>query len=46
MGLPEPDDLGQSSDVAGSFVEFAYPKDDGVREDFFLVVDAAWLSMG
>ena len=46
LGLPESDDLGQSSDAAGSFVEFAYPKDDGVREDFFLVVDAAWPSNG
>lgn len=36
LGLPESDDQTQSSDIADSYVEFAYPKDDGTREGMIL----------
>ncbi|MEI6261300.1 MAG: hypothetical protein WCR46_15530 [Deltaproteobacteria bacterium] len=38
LNLPESDDISHSEDRPDSFVEFAYPKDDGVRETLFLTV--------
>ncbi len=38
LNLPESDDINHSEDRPDSFVEFTYPKDDGVRENLFLTV--------
>ena len=42
LNLPEQDDFDDSSDPAGSYVEFSYPKNDGVRDGLFLAFNGTW----